>query len=84
LHQGSVDALLALPGPLDASTWLDCLERCAALVAQPPETVGQRLAALQRLLGGDVAVALGKAPYLLLHESALVEAKARVGEGRLL
>ncbi len=73
-----MDALLALEGPLDSAAWLDCLERCAGLVCQPTAAVAQRVAALQRLLGGsgpDAAAALTKAPYLLLHESALVEAK---------
>lgn len=76
-----MDALLALPGPLDAATWLDCLDRCTALLTQAPSALSQRLAALQDLLGGsaqDAAAAVGKAPYLLLHESASVEAKVRL------
>jgi hypothetical protein len=79
-----VDALLVLPSPLDAAEWLDCLERCPALVVQDPAAIGQRAAALQRLLGGsaaDAAAALTKAPYLLLHESSLVEAKVPAGPG---
>jgi hypothetical protein len=80
--QSAVDALLALPVPLDPPAWLDCLDRCAPLIAEAPAALTQRLAALQRLLGGapeDTAAALSKAPYLLLHESASVEAKVRAG-----